>query len=79
MVERIRSLLERFPENEEAVQSLIAADEEFSSLCQEYAGLTEELRHRQQESPAEDAAGLRARRNAVEERLLRKMEGYEPV
>lgn len=82
MVERIRDLLSRFPEDEQAVKALIAGDQEFASLCQEYGEITEELRL---EKPARggkaraDVSGLRKRLSAVEETLLRKIEGYEPL
>ena len=36
MVERIRTLLARFPENEEAVRRLVARDVSFDALCNEY-------------------------------------------
>ncbi len=67
MVERIRELLNRFPENEEAVRELIRANPDFDALCQEYKDITQELRR------------LKGRRGAVEEELLTRIEGYEPV
>jgi len=82
MVERIRDLLRRFPEDEQAVKALITADQEFGSLCQEYAEITEEIRlEKRQRRPGleTDVSGLRKRRNAIEETLLRKIEGYEPL
>ena len=82
MVERIRDLLRRFPEDEKAVKALIAADQEFGSLCQEYDEITKELRLERPGpggGPEADVTGLRKRLNAVEEALLRKIEGYEPV
>ncbi len=36
MVERIRTLLARFPEDEEAVRQLVARDVSFDALCNEY-------------------------------------------
>jgi hypothetical protein len=36
MVERIRSLLAQFPEDEVAARELIAKDASFDALCQEY-------------------------------------------
>ena len=36
MVERIRTLLTRFPEDEEAVRQLVAQDVSFDALCNEY-------------------------------------------
>jgi hypothetical protein len=42
MVHRIRNILTRFPENEEAVCALIRGNREFDALCQEYAETSEE-------------------------------------
>ncbi len=82
MVERIRGLLRRFPEDEQTVEALIAADPEFGFLCQEYGAITEELRL-EKPGPGKGAkasvSGLRKRLSAVEEALLRKIEGYEPL
>ena len=36
VVERIRSLLARFSENEETVRRLVATDATFDALCHEY-------------------------------------------
>ena len=36
MVERIRSLLAQFPEDEAAIRKLVARDARFSALCDEY-------------------------------------------
>jgi hypothetical protein len=36
MVEGIRTLLTRFPEDEEAVRQLVAQDVSFDALCNEY-------------------------------------------
>ena len=36
MVERIRSLLAQFPEDEGNVRELVARDAKFDALCQEY-------------------------------------------
>jgi len=82
MVERIRELLDRFPEDEQAVKALIVADQEFNSLCQQYGEITMELRlmrERGSLGTEADVAGLVKRRNAVEAALLSKMEGYEPL
>ena len=43
MVERIRSLLAQFPEDETAVLELVASDASFNALCQEYRKVTELL------------------------------------
>lgn len=82
MVERIRDLLRRFPEDETAVKALIAVDQAFGSLCQEYDEIRKELRQERSGlggGPEADVSGLRKRLNAVEEALLTKIEGYEPV
>ena len=43
MIERIRSIIVRFPENEEAVRELIRDDRDFDALCQEYADIGKEI------------------------------------
>ncbi len=82
MVERIRELLNRFPENEEAVRELIRGNPDFDALCQEYKDITQELRRLEgtkDPNSVSEAEGLKGRRDAVEEELLTRIEGYEPV
>ena len=43
MVERIRSLLARFSEDEATVRRLVATDARFDALCQEYREVIELL------------------------------------
>jgi hypothetical protein len=43
MVDRIRNIIARFPENEDVVRSLILQNHEFDALCQEYTQTGEEL------------------------------------
>ena len=45
MVERIRSLLIRFSEDEETVRELAARNASFETLCQEYHKVIELLDH----------------------------------
>jgi hypothetical protein len=44
MVERIRSLLAQFPEDEVAARELITKDAIFDALCQEYRKVVESSR-----------------------------------
>jgi uncharacterized protein YdcH (DUF465 family) len=79
MVERIRDLIERFPEDEETIRQLIKNDSDFDSLCQEYKAIGDEIRRLEQESEprsATEAEGLKMRRQAVEEEVLTRIEGY---
>ncbi len=82
MVDRIRNLIKRFPEDEGSIRELIKRDSKFDGLCEEYREITDQL-HRLERvrDPGATAAveGLKMRRNAVEEELLTKMEGYQPV
>jgi hypothetical protein len=39
MVERIRSLLTRFPEDEQTVRELASRNASFDALCQDYANV----------------------------------------
>ena len=76
MVERIRSLLARFSENEETVRQLVARDAGFDALCDEYREVTERL-DRLDDLEAE-VRRLKERRAGLEEELLTHIEGYEP-
>ena len=79
MVERIRDLIERFPEDEETIRQLIKNDSDFDSLCQEYKAVGDEIRRLEQEGDprsATEAEGLKMRRQAVEEEVLTRIEGY---
>jgi uncharacterized protein YdcH (DUF465 family) len=82
MVERLRSLIERFPENEQAIKHLIENDSLFDGLCDEYRQIAQELRglgRKAGQNTAEEAQGLKMRHEAVEEELLTKIEGCKPV
>ncbi len=82
MVERIRSLIERYPEDEETVRELVARDSAFDSLCEDYKNIAEALqrltRESQRRSGAE-AEALKKRRALLEEQLLTRIEGYQPT
>ena len=73
MVERIRSLLERFPEHEEIVRELVARDPNFDALCQEYRKVMDML-----SSIEASVKRLEERRSWLEERLLSRIEGPPP-
>jgi uncharacterized protein YdcH (DUF465 family) len=79
MVERVRHLLDRFPEDEETIRDLIGRDAGFDALCQEYQQTEQELRDLEQKEAAAEAAELRHRHEAIEEELLARIEGYRPV
>jgi uncharacterized protein YdcH (DUF465 family) len=79
MVERIRHLLNRFPEDEETIRDLVERDAGFDALCQEYQQTEQELHHLEQEGAVAEAAELRHRYEAIEEELLARIEGYRPV
>jgi uncharacterized protein YdcH (DUF465 family) len=80
MVERIRHLLDRFPEDEETIRDLIKRDASFEALCQEYLDTERELHRLESEGTAKggaaEAAELRHRHEAIEEELLARIEGY---
>jgi hypothetical protein len=73
VVERIRSLLTRFPENEETVRRLVATDASFNALCDEYRRVIELL-----DGFETEIKRLRERRAWLEEELLTRIEGYQP-
>jgi hypothetical protein len=73
MVERIRSLLARFSEDEESVRRLVATDASFDALCHEYRKVVELL------DRYEVAVNqLSQRRALLEEELLTRIEGHQP-
>ncbi len=82
MVDRIRNLIKRFPEDEGSIRELIKRDSMFDGLCEEYREITDQL-HRLERvrdpGATTEVEGLKMRRNAVEEELVTKMEGYQPV
>ena len=73
VVERIRSLLARFPENEGTVRRLVATDASFDALCTEYRKVVQLL-----EGFEAQVRHLRERRAWLEEELLTRIEGYRP-
>jgi hypothetical protein len=73
VVERIRSLLARFSEDEETVRRLVATDARFDALCHEYRKVVELLDSFQ----AEDKR-LTQLRASLEEELLTRIEGHQP-
>jgi uncharacterized protein YdcH (DUF465 family) len=83
MVERVRHLLDRFPEDEETIRELINRDAAFEALCQEYEQTERELHQLENGGAAArgtgEAAELRHRHEAIEEELLARIEGYRPT
>ncbi len=73
MVERIRSLLAQFPEDEAAVRELAARDPSFDALCQEYRKVVDLLGNYEAH-----VKFLKERRAWLEEQLLTRMEGQPP-
>ncbi len=73
MVERIRSLLARYSEDEQNVRQLVATEASFDLLCQEYHRVVELL-----DGFDEHVKQLRQLRALLEEELLTRIEGYQP-
>ena len=73
MVERIRTLLALFPEDDEAVRRLAARDVSFDALCSEYGKVIKLL-----DAFEAQVKQLRARRAWLEEELLTRTEGHQP-
>jgi hypothetical protein len=73
VVERIRSLLARFAEDEQTVRQLVATEESFDVLCEEYHRLIELL-----DGFDEHIKQLRQLQVLLEEELLTRIEGYQP-
>jgi hypothetical protein len=73
MVERIRSLLTRFSEDEETVRRLVVTDASFDALCHEYRKVINLIEVYERETKR-----LRERRALLEEELLTRIEGHQP-
>jgi hypothetical protein len=73
MVERIRSLLARFPEDEDTVRRLVATDASFDALCHEYRKVIDLL-----EVYEMHTRRLTLRKAFLEEELLAHIEGHRP-
>jgi hypothetical protein len=73
MVERIRSLLARFSEDEETVRELAARNASFDALCEEYQEVTKLL-----DVFEVEVKRLRQLRAWLEEALLTRIEGQPP-
>ena len=73
MVERIRLLWARFPEDEETVRRLVATDSSFDALCHEYRKAMELLH-----GVEAQVKRLSLRRAWLEEELLTRIEGHQP-
>ena len=73
VVERIRLLLARFPEDEETVRRLVARDSSFDALCHEYLEVMELLHGFEVQ-----VKRLGQRRAWLEEELLTRIEGHQP-
>ena len=90
VVERIRSLLARFPEDEGTVRRLVATDPSFDALCHEYHKLIELLdrfkaeveRLRKAIEPLDrleaEVERLTQLQTSLEEELLTRIEGHQP-
>jgi uncharacterized protein YdcH (DUF465 family) len=90
VVERIRSLLERFPEDEETVRRLVATDASFDALCHDYRKVSELLDRFETEVKRlreviesldrfeTEVKRLTQLRITLEEELLMRIEGHQP-
>lgn len=74
VVERIRTLLDRYPEDEESVRTLVGRDARVEALCQEYSEVLALLRLLEH-----DIERLEKRRTLLEEELMTRIEGYQPM
>ena len=84
MVDRIRNIMTRFPENEDVVRKLILQNRDFDALCQEYSQTGEELEKLAAElgqghAAEAEADELEGRRRTIEEEILTLIEGYSPA
>jgi uncharacterized protein YdcH (DUF465 family) len=77
--------LAQFPEDEAAARELIAKNASFDTLCQEYRnvvdlldGFETEIKRLKQLHAFAEVTRLKHLRASLEERLLSRIEGYEP-
>jgi uncharacterized protein YdcH (DUF465 family) len=77
--------LAQFPEDEVAARELIAKDSSFDALCQEYRKVVDpldsfetEIKRLMQLRASAEVTRLKHLRASLEERLLSRIEGYEP-
>ena len=75
MIEELRRVLERFPEDEETIRQLLQNNDNFKTLCKEYNSIDQEL----QGADAERTTELKHLQASLEEEMLRVIEGYQPV
>jgi hypothetical protein len=73
VVDRIRSLLARFSEDEMTVRQLVATEASFDVLCEEYHRLIELL-----DGFDQHVKRLEQLRALLEEELLTRIEGHQP-
>jgi hypothetical protein len=73
VVERIRSLLARFSEDEATVRRLVATDARFNALCDQYREVTALL-----DGLEVEVKRLNERKASLEEQLLTRIEGHQP-
>ena len=90
MVERIRLLLSRFPEDERTVRLLVATDPSFDALCHQYRKVIELLDRFEAEVEQlrkvidyhdrfkAEVKRLTQLRTSLEEELLSRIEGHQP-
>ena len=90
MVERIRSLLSTFSEDEETVRRLVATDPSFDALCHDYHKVIElldrfegEVKRLREVIESIDHYEAEVRRltqlrASLEEELLTRIEGHQP-
>ncbi|MBI4185268.1 MAG: hypothetical protein HY521_14850 [Proteobacteria bacterium] len=82
MIDSIRRLVRRFPEDVGTIRVLFASDPGFARLCREYGAINAEvgrLERSQAGTRDEDGEGLRRLLTSVEEELLARIEGYRPL
>jgi uncharacterized protein YdcH (DUF465 family) len=80
MIDRIRGIISRFAENENAIRELMQTDPVFDALCEEYATVSKALEElTRMKGQGLNTTALRERHAAVEEELLTVIEGYRPV
>lgn len=82
MVQRLNDIFERFPEDVDAVRCMILEDNDFNVMCDVYRDIAEEICKLEVvggNKAISTINGLKMRRIALEEDILSKIEGYNPI
>jgi len=82
MTDPMQKMVEQFPDKTDVIRQLRDANSDFENLCQEYAIVSDRLDALTEAKGSDEPARVRAlreRRIALEEEILTRIEGHNPV